>query len=105
MRRQDDEERTNKANRRAGEWLEALLDGRGVQGLAEGVLRDVRFKLPQEDDPMVLMIVRATDTTGRRVAFVGAGSVGQALLAWRKLDTGEGLRWREDKPWSGTGRG
>lgn len=77
----------------------ALEHGRGLQGLVGGDLIDVRFKMPQEEDPMVLMVVRATDATGRRVAFVGAGSVCGALLAWRKLDAGAGLRWREDKPW------
>ena len=101
MRKQDDEAWLNKRNRRAGEWLAAIEVGRGVTGLTEGTLRDVRFKLPREEDPMVLMIVRADDATGKRVAFVGAGSMVGALLAWRKLDVREGLRWREDKPWEG----
>lgn len=99
MRRQDDEEQLNRRNRRAGEWLAAIEFGMGVKGLVEGVLRDVRFKLPTEDDPMVLMVVRAWDASGDKVAFVGAGDVCAALLAWRKLDGGKGLRWREDRPW------
>lgn len=83
--------------------MEAIGGGRGVQGLQEGVLRDVRFKLPQEDDPMVLMVVRAVDATGKKVAFVGAGDVCGAVLAWRKRDGGAGLRWREDRPWGERG--
>lgn len=103
MRKRDDEEWLNKRNRRAGEWLAAIEAGRGVEGLVGGALRDVRFKLAQEEDPMVLMVVRASDVNGRKVAFVGAGSVCAALLAWRKLDAGVGLKWREDRPWAPEG--
>lgn len=101
MRAQEDEARLDKRNRRAGEWLAALEVGRGLAGLTDGALWDIRFKLPQEEDPMVLMVVRATDAAGKRVAFMGAGTVVGALLAWRKLDGGAGLKWREDKPWTG----
>jgi len=101
VRQAENEERLNKADRRTGEWLRAIGQGRGRAGLEGAELVDIRFKLPREEDPMVLMVVRARVGVEKYVAFVGAGSVGQALLAWRKLDEGKGLKWRVDVPWDG----
>lgn len=106
MRDADLEAAEAKRQRRVGEWLEAIHEGRGCTGLRGGVLREVRFKMPAVEDPMVLMVVKATDETGDSIAFVGAPTVSAALLAWRKRDGGAGLKWREDVPWSARrGRG
>lgn len=103
MRNADLEARAAKAHRRVGEWLEALLLGSGLEGLGDAELTEVRFKMPTEVDPMVLMVVKATDDIGDHIAFVGAPSVEAALLAWRARDGLKGLSWRDDVPWSQRG--
>ena len=84
---------------RVGEWLDALLAGHGRNPLEGVQLTEIRIRMPTEEDPMVLLIVKAAGATGKSIAFVGAGTPVQALLAWRKRDAGPGLKWREDKPW------
>jgi hypothetical protein len=85
----------------AGEWLDNLDRGRGVSGLESGQIRDIRIRLATEDDPGVLLIVRAFDANGAWVAFVGGLDVVTALLTWRSKDSAKGLKWNVDKPWSG----
>lgn len=94
-----DEERENRRCRRAGELLASIDDGVEVIGLDRGVLTGFRVRLPTEEEPSVLLLVRASDERGKHIAFVGAYGVVDALLAWRARRTGDGLKWREDVPW------
>lgn len=100
MRDIDQEERLGKLYRRVGEWLAGLSHGMGAGSLPGGEVTSWRFKMATEDDPMTLLIVKATATTGDWIAFVGAPSVCGALLAWRAREAGAGLKWKADRPWA-----
>lgn len=99
MRNGQAEEREARRHRRIGEWVQAVDEGRGVEGLANGSIRWWRIRLPTEAEPMALLVVKAEDEVGEWVAFVGAPSATGALLAWRARDEVAGLRWRVDKAW------
>lgn len=100
-RNQEQEQKWDRRNARAGEWLDSLLAGHGTEGLDEGEIHDIRVRFPTEGDPGVLLIVRAHNAAGRWVAFVGGPDVVTALLIWRQKDSSSGLRWNVDKPWDG----
>lgn len=84
---------------RLGEFIEVLGQGHGTEGLEDGTLKDIRVRFATEEEPSTLLIVRATSREGDHIAFVGAYSAADALLAWRAKDAGPGLKWREDVPW------
>ncbi|MCK4626632.1 MAG: hypothetical protein KAV00_15040 [Phycisphaerae bacterium] len=100
MRKADAEARVNAANRRVGEFLQALTQGRGASGILEGRVTRVTVMMPSEDRPEALLVVKATGDLGDRVAFVGGLDVVQAILVWAAKDSSKGLKWREDLPWS-----
>lgn len=103
MRNTDLEERTNRANRKVGEFVDALNYGRGAQGLASGVVTGFTVKMPREGAPETLVVVKAENEDGKFVAFTGALTLQQAILIWAAKDRGNGLKWREDVPWSERG--
>lgn len=105
VRSEEREQRDAKRNRAVGEWMEALEFGRGLEGLADGRLIDIRFRMPTDESPEVLLVVRAGVADKRYVAFIGGLDITQVILAWRKRDRGRGLRWREDTPWEGSAGG
>lgn len=102
MRNVEREERDGIVHRRVGEWLEALNHGQGASTLAQGVVTSWRIKMGSEEDPMVLLVVKASDEGGDWIAFIGAPSPCRALLAWRAREASGGMKWRVDKPWEET---
>lgn len=100
MRNADREAVWNKTNRRIGEWVEVLDWERELKGLEGGVMDSVFIRLPSEDRPEALLVLKAHVGEQRYVSFAGALTVGQALLTWRAKAMGTGLKWREDVPWS-----
>lgn len=99
MRKVDAEERVNKTNRRVGELLQGLTEGRGASGVVDGRVTRVTIRLPTEDQPEALLVVKASGAEGEFVAFVGGLDVSQALLVWAAKDLKGGLKWRVDVPW------
>lgn len=89
--------------RRVGEFLDAVGRGLDAVGLKNGTLTDIRIRLASEEEPSVLLIVRGYDEAGKHIAFIGAFSVVDALLAWRAKEGSKGMKWREDVPWSERG--
>lgn len=102
MRKVDAEARTNTRNRRVGEFLQALTEGRGAEGVAGGVVTRVTIRLPTTEQPGTLIVVKASGVDGDFVSFVGGLDVCQAVLVWAAQDGGPGSKWREDRPWAGT---
>lgn len=82
-----------------GTFIGRLGTGGGVEGLAEGVLTGFTVRMPTEEEPSALLVVKARTEAGKWVAFVGAYSLVDCMMAWRARERGAGLRWREDKPW------
>jgi len=99
-RNADAEERLNAINRRAGEWLAAVAEGRGCQGLTGAQVTDIRVRFPTRENPETLLVVKARTANEKYIGFVGGLDVVQALLTWRAKDGGKGLKWRVDIPWS-----
>lgn len=99
MRDVSGEARLEKKHRRCGEFLAALTEGRGAEGVPDGTLTRITIRLPSEDDPETLWVVKATGSTGDKVAFIGGLDLCQALLTWAAKSGGKGLRWRDDIPW------
>lgn len=93
------EGKVEKANARVGEFLAALTAGRGAEGLALGRVTGFRVRLPTVTEPSVLLIIRAESAEGRHIAFVGAFTVRDAVLAWRARSTEASIKWRVDVPW------
>lgn len=93
------EARRAKRHARIGEFVCALSQGAGTRGLAEGVLVSVKARFPTEEEPSTLLVVRARSEEGAVIAFVGAYSLGDALLAWRARVSAGSMKWREDVPW------
>lgn len=100
MRRTEAEERVNRANRRVGEFLQALTSGRGASGVPEGAVTRVTIRMPTLEQPEALLVVKASGESGDVVAFVGGLDLCQAILVWAAKDAGPGLKWREDIPWA-----
>lgn len=88
-----------KRARRIGEFVDALAHGVGVMGLEAGALLSVKVRFPTEEDPSTLLIVRARSGEGLVIGFVGAYSLGDAILAWRARIGAGTMKWREDVPW------
>lgn len=103
VRDKEAEDRLARADRRAGEWLRALAEGRGVEGLQGGQLVSARIRMPRGDDPSALLVVKATDVEGDWVAFVGGTGPLSLMLKWRADAGSGGLRWRVDVPWGERG--
>lgn len=99
MRRADAEARVDRANRRVGEFIQSLTEGRGAKGVPEGTVTRLTVRLPAVEEPEALLVVRAVGADGAVVAFVGGLDVTQAVLIWAARDAGFGLKWREDLPW------
>lgn len=99
MRDAKREETENARARRVGEVLGAVGTGQAAKGLEEGVVTGFRVRLPTEGEPSVLLIVRASAGSGKFIAFIGAYTVTDAILAWRARCLAGGMKWREDVPW------
>lgn len=99
MRKVDAEARVNTRNRRVGEFLQALTEQRGASGVAGGVVTKVTIRLPTEDAPEALLVIKVRSGEEDFVGFVGGLDICQAILVWAAKDQGPGLRWREDVPW------
>lgn len=101
VRDAEEEAVEGRRSRRIGEFIEALGSGAGVARVAGWSLKELRIRFPTEEEPSTLLIVKAQSPAGGRIAFVGAYSAADAVLAWRKRCTTGGLKWREDLPWDG----
>ena len=99
MRDIDREAAQDKRCRRVGEFLEKMDNGLELVGLDGGVLTEVRLRLPTEEEPSTLLIVKGWDVNGRHIAFLGGFSVVAVLLAWRARRENKGMAWKEDVPW------
>lgn len=105
MRDVDAEAAQEKREGRIGRFIQQLSEGGGLGGLEEGELRGLTIRFPTEEDPTALVVIRAAGAAGRRVAFIGAYRLGDALLAWRKRSQVGRMKWREDVPWEQRERG
>lgn len=85
--------------------IAAIGGGLGLGGLADGVLTGLSVRMPTEMEPGLLLVVRATTPNGKRIAFIGAYNLGDALLAWGKRSRAGRMKWREDLPWQERGTG
>ncbi len=103
LRDQELEEREARRDRRVGEFLSSLAQGAGTGGLEGGVLVSWRVRMPTEEDPGALLVVRADVASGPFVAFVGGYRAADVVLAWRKRSLAGRMKWREDEPWQGPG--
>ena len=103
MRAKEAELQWLKRLQRTGEVLWALTEGFGCKGLSGGVIEEIRVCLPGARRGDVLLVVKATRGDVKHVAFVGGPDVPTALLTWRQKETRDGLKFREEKPWSGRG--
>lgn len=99
MRKLDAEERVNRRNRRTGEFIQALTEGRGAQGLQEGKVTGISVRLPTDESPEAFLVVKATGQDGDKVGFVGGLDLVQAILVWAAKDARGGLKWRKDVPY------
>lgn len=104
MRDIEREAAAEKRTAAVGRFMDQLAQGEGLGGLANGVLVGFCVKMPTEEDPATLLIVKALAPEGKRVAFVGAFRVVDVFLAWRKRSRSGRMKWREDKPWDGEAR-
>lgn len=99
MRDGEAEEVEARRARRVGEFLAIVGTGRAAAPLEGGRVTAWRVRMPTEEEPSVLLVVRAVAGEEGHIAFIGAFSVTDALLAWRARATGSGMKWREDVPW------
>lgn len=100
MRDREAEEVEGRRHRRVGEFLEALIEGQGVGGLEGLVVTGFRVRLPTEEEPSCLLVVRAAAAGGDQIAFVGAYGICDAILAWRARSAACHMKWRDDVPWA-----
>ena len=94
--------------RKVGEFIEGLAGVLAAKGVQGGALTGITVRMPTEEEPSALLVIRATGAKGKRVAFVGAYTLGDAFLAWRAQALAGSIKWREDIPWSqrsGGGKG
>lgn len=101
MRNTDREAAWEKRVQRIGEWIEAIESGSGPKGLEDAKVVEVRCRLGAAGTGDTLLILKASGTAGEMVAFVGARNLAEAVLAWRQKESAGGLKWREDRPWTG----
>ena len=99
MRNAELEARWTRRLLRAGEFLESLDEGRGLTGLKDAVLDEVRMQYRGGVGGEVFLIVKAHTPAGEHVAFCGALGGIDAVLTWRGKDGKKGLKWRIDTPW------
>lgn len=99
MRKQAIEAAWQKRLVRVGEFLEAIEEGRGTEGLEDARVLEVRILTNQRDAGDTLLVIKAREGDQQYVAFVGARNVGEAILTWRQRAGKKGLKWRPDKPW------
>lgn len=85
---------------RVGEFLTGLGRGMGAQGIEGGVVTRVNIRLPTDDQPDTLLVVKVSGDAGAFIGFVGGLDIGTAVLAWRAKDGAAGLKWRVDVPWA-----
>lgn len=62
-------------------------------------ITEIRFKCDADNDTSVLVVIKALRGTERLVAFVGAVDLESAVLALARKMRGDGLKYREDRPW------
>lgn len=84
---------------RIGHVVESLAHGHGLGKLTDGHLTGFTVRMPTEEEPGALLVVRATDNDGKHIAFVGGYRVDDLFLAWEKRSQAGRMKWREDKPW------
>lgn len=94
------EAKDQRRHERVGEFLDAVAAGRGAEGLTEGRVTAIRMRLPSEEDPSTLLIVKVSSEEGDSIAFVGAFSLCDAILAWRARSEKGTMQWRDDVPWA-----
>lgn len=99
MRDADREKAEARESVRIGEFVKAIDEGAWVSGLEEGVLTGFSVRLPTEIEPSTLLVLKADAEGVGFVAFVGAYSLGDALLAWRARAAAGKMKWRENVPW------
>ena len=100
MRDADREEALSKRHRRIGEFVDALPDWEAWERPRTTGLVSLKVRFPTEEDPSALLVVRSTTEEGGLICFVGAYSLGDALLALRAKLLKGSAKWREDVPWS-----
>lgn len=99
MRNKDEETAEERRYAKIGEFIDAVGAGRGVGALEGARVTGITLRWPTEEEPSTLLVIRATSGTAKWVAFVGAYSAGDAVLAWRKRSLAGRMKWREDLPW------
>lgn len=62
-------------------------------------ITELRFKCNADNDTSVLVVVKAERGAERLVAFVGAVDFESAVLTLARKARGDGLRYREDRPY------
>jgi hypothetical protein len=87
-------------SRRIGEFIESLEGSKGSASIEGDRLVGFQMRMPTEEEPSALLIVRVASEKGRRIAFVGAFSAADAMLAWRARVKAGKMKWREDVPWA-----
>lgn len=102
MRAADLEKAWTKRMVRVGEWVAYLSTEGRLPGLEGAQLDEIRIRWGQPHRTDVLLVIKASVEEQRYVAFVGALTVADAMLAWRAKKMGGGLRWREDRPFGET---
>lgn len=99
MRQVEWERQWEKRMVRVGEFIATLGEDTLPKGLDGARLDAVTVKWEQPDRTNVLVVVKASTEDEKWVAFVGALTLMDAVLTWRSKEGGQGLRWREDRPW------
>ena len=99
MRSAEAEKRLAAVHRRVGELLDGIDQGMPLKGIEEGRVTRITLRLPTEESPEALLIVKAVVGEDKRIAFIGGLGIIQALLTWRAKEGGPGLKWRADVPW------
>lgn len=99
MRAVDREAVWLKAMQRIGEFVESLgqLPVKGVPEDTE--LKGFNVRLPTEERPDALIVLKASGEGGAFVAFMGGLTLAQAILGWRAEHVAGKIRWRVDVPW------
>ena len=99
MRAVDREAEWLKAMQRVGEFLSLCDNAGGIKGPGDATLTGFTARLPTEEKPETLLVLKASGGEGRFVSFVGGLTLTQALLTWRAKVMGGKVRWREDVPY------
>ena len=99
MRNASNEERAARRNRRIGELVEALGPESRPGWMGATEVTSIKIRFPTEAAPTTLLVIQANVEGNRKIGFVGAFSLGDALLALGARMREGSMRWREDVPW------